>query len=57
MRESADELKRQLEEKELECDRYRRVAWNAIDKLTDLGVIDNLPHTKYQYATGQRELR
>ena len=56
MIETRDELKRQLEEAQTECDRYRRVAWSAIDMLADLGVIESIPHTKYQYATGARSL-
>ena len=56
MQESKDELQRQLDEKTVECMMYRRQLEKAVDKLVEVGVIDNLPHTKYKYASGQREL-
>lgn len=53
---STDELKRELEESQDECARYRRQLQRAVDRLAELGVIDNIPHTKYLIVSGRVEL-
>jgi len=53
---SNDELERQLEESQDEAYRYKKQLEKAVDKLADMGAIDNNPHTKYLFRTGQKEL-
>lgn len=51
-----DQLIDLLEDSEEEASRYRRQLAKAVDKLIELGIIDNLPHTRKNYATGHIEL-
>jgi hypothetical protein len=56
MRETNRELRRQLDEEKIKSASLERQLAKALAKLTDMNVIDNIPHTRYLIASGKMEL-
>lgn len=51
-----DELKNDLKDAETERDAYEGRLVSIVDRVAEIGLIENNPHTKFLYVEGKREL-
>jgi hypothetical protein len=51
-----EQLQDDLQEEQENCRQMRRTLEKAADRLAEIGLIDNFPHAKHLFVSGEREL-